>query len=488
MNGNRNVTATFIVTLDTIVATAGSNGSIAPSGVVVVNEGASQAFTITPVPGYHVADVLVDGISVGPVTGHTFTNVTARHTIDASFEQNPVDSVTTLLQAGWNMLSVPLLPANRLKTALFPSAASPAFAYDGSYQIRDTLGYGEGYWMKFPAPAANKITGTAIALDTIIVRSGWNFIGSAGHPVATSAMSQIPSGIVTSHFFGYASSYFVTDTLFPGRAYWVKTNSDGSLHPGGAVPAMTSKSAPKSGTMNTPQLNELSFSPLVAGVPDGSAERSIFFGTGEPAAEDRGGVQRALFDLPPVPPAGGFDARFATQRSVELLEPPGLSRSELPVLLQPNGDLRVSWNMHQHSFLKYMLVEKADGKVVRKQVLAATGSEIVRVGEGKEFAITAERIPERYALGQNYPNPFNPATVIGFDLPVKSIISLRVFSVLGQEVAAPIDNRVMDEGKEEIRFDASGLASGTYFYRISAVSATDASTSFVQIRKMLLLK
>ena len=55
---------------------------------MTVNYGASQTFTITPDTGYHVADVLVDGVSVGAVTSYTFTNVTANHTIAASFAIN----------------------------------------------------------------------------------------------------------------------------------------------------------------------------------------------------------------------------------------------------------------------------------------------------------------------------------------------------------------------------------------------------------------
>jgi 6-phosphogluconolactonase (cycloisomerase 2 family) len=83
------VTASFAITTFTITASAGANGSIAPSGAVTVNSGASQSFTITPNTGYRVADVLVDGSSVGAVTSFTFTNVIANHTIAASFTINP---------------------------------------------------------------------------------------------------------------------------------------------------------------------------------------------------------------------------------------------------------------------------------------------------------------------------------------------------------------------------------------------------------------
>jgi hypothetical protein len=69
----------------TITATAGAGGAIAPSGVVVVNEGDSQSFSITPNAGYVISDVLVDGASVGAVSSYTFEDVTSDHTIQAAF-------------------------------------------------------------------------------------------------------------------------------------------------------------------------------------------------------------------------------------------------------------------------------------------------------------------------------------------------------------------------------------------------------------------
>ena len=71
----------------TITATAGSNGSISPSGTVTVEDGTDQTFTITANSGYHISDVLVDGASVGAVSSYTFENVTGDHTIEATFRR-----------------------------------------------------------------------------------------------------------------------------------------------------------------------------------------------------------------------------------------------------------------------------------------------------------------------------------------------------------------------------------------------------------------
>ena len=86
----------------TITATAGANGSITPSGEVTVNKGESATFTITPNNGYHIEDVLVDGVSVGAVRSYTFTDVQANHTITATFERDsqPIHYYTITATAG----------------------------------------------------------------------------------------------------------------------------------------------------------------------------------------------------------------------------------------------------------------------------------------------------------------------------------------------------------------------------------------------------
>jgi parallel beta-helix repeat protein len=87
MDGNKTVAATFLPQF-IITATAGSGGTIDPAGGVIVNYGANQAFTITPGTNNHISDLKVDGVSQGAITVYVFTNVTAPHTIEASFAPN----------------------------------------------------------------------------------------------------------------------------------------------------------------------------------------------------------------------------------------------------------------------------------------------------------------------------------------------------------------------------------------------------------------
>ncbi len=97
-NMHRAVTTT--TTSFTITASAGTGGSISPSGSVSVASGGSQAFTITPSSGYSISNVVVDGFSAGVVSSYTFSNVTANHTISASFTANTVQTYTITASAG----------------------------------------------------------------------------------------------------------------------------------------------------------------------------------------------------------------------------------------------------------------------------------------------------------------------------------------------------------------------------------------------------
>jgi hypothetical protein len=90
------------------------------------------------------------------------------------------------------------------------------------------------------------------------------------------------------------------------------------------------------------------------------------------------------------------------------------------------------------------------------------------------------QIPSTYTLFQNYPNPFNPTTIISYELPKQTHVVLKVFDLLGREVATLV-NEQNNAGLHKVELNGQQLSSGVYFYRITA-------GDFVQIRKMLLMK
>jgi len=108
-------------------------------------------------------------------------------------------------------------------------------------------------------------------------------------------------------------------------------------------------------------------------------------------------------------------------------------------------------------------------------ILKYVGGTLVSVDENQNGIV-----PQTFALWQNYPNPFNPTTTINYDLPKSARITLKVYNIVGQEVATLVDGQ-QSAGRYSVQFNASHLASGIYFYRLQ-------SGDFVQTNKMVLVK
>jgi len=89
-------------------------------------------------------------------------------------------------------------------------------------------------------------------------------------------------------------------------------------------------------------------------------------------------------------------------------------------------------------------------------------------------------LPTEFSLSQNYPNPFNPITTISYAIPVFQNVELKVYDILGKEVATLV-NKEQQSGIYEVQFNSKELASGIYFYQIRV-------GSFVESKKMILLK
>ena len=87
---------------------------------------------------------------------------------------------------------------------------------------------------------------------------------------------------------------------------------------------------------------------------------------------------------------------------------------------------------------------------------------------------------EKFSLANNYPNPFNPSTKIQYSLPTNEFVSLKVYDIIGREVATLV-NQQQSAGVYDVNFNASNLTSGIYFYKIDA-------GSFVDVKKMMLIK
>jgi len=125
-------------------------------------------------------------------------------------------------------------------------------------------------------------------------------------------------------------------------------------------------------------------------------------------------------------------------------------------------------------------VRLGDGSDTVKQAIVFDAIKWSYRGTGPTSVSEKQTILHSYILEQNYPNPFNPATVINYQLPIANHVSLKLYDVIGREIAM-IVNEVKEAGKYSVAFDASHLPSGLYFYRITA-------GTFSETKKMSLQK
>lgn len=138
------------------------------------------------------------------------------------------------------------------------------------------------------------------------------------------------------------------------------------------------------------------------------------------------------------------------------------------------------WGGLPNSTIKDLEVREIPGGYELWMSCLGRGMAVLTVIDGTTNVENEKEIPTNFELSQNYPNPFNPTTTINYQITKNDFVSLKVYDILGNEVATLV-NEEKATGSYEINFDASSLSSGTYFYKLQA-------GSFIESKKMLLLK
>lgn len=228
---NHTIRAVFAINLYPITTEAGPHGTFFPSGTVSAPYGSSQRFVPVADSGYHVDSVFADGVSKpDSLSGYTFINVNASHTIRAAFRISPV-TITVAVSDRWNMVSLPVAPSSAMKSSLYSASATDAYWFDASrgYISYDTLQTGRAYWLKFNSAADVSMTGMPCDTLSIPLMKGWNMIGALRKPIAVADLATPTDSLTLSDVFGYSHKYSPIDSMYPGRGYWIKANRDGEL-------------------------------------------------------------------------------------------------------------------------------------------------------------------------------------------------------------------------------------------------------------------
>lgn len=140
----------------------------------------------------------------------------------------------------------------------------------------------------------------------------------------------------------------------------------------------------------------------------------------------------------------------------------------------PSGDLFSGWIPRQPfgtTVWYYLEAHSGSGRVVTRPLPGADGAYTFRVADSNTTFVQLADIPGSFNLLQNYPNPFNSSTVVEYSLPLSGFVSLKVYNLLGQEMATLFQGNQLP-GKFTAFWEASGVSSGTYFIRLDMTASS----------------
>jgi photosystem II stability/assembly factor-like uncharacterized protein len=359
---------------------------------------------------------------------------------------------------------------------------------------------GQGYWLIkkknfvissslfFPTPSS--ITG-AVNIST---RFGWNIIGTPyGVPVKWSDVRAANSLTLSDVAYGYfgAKGFQPVDVLEPYTGYYYFSNS-GSL----SIPFPFTETPDLSVQKPALQLT-LNYSSSV------NTDRTLTIGI-DPSAKS--GLDEFEVRKPPIfsdqaaiwidrPDWDAEHSRFAGDIRPAL----GDGQTWDIVLQHPAGEasrLTVENMENIPEGFDVVIVDSRSGVMLKPDahssvaIPAGKGSSNYSVIVGRQSYIrsrTESFVPQQYVLHQNYPNPFNPTTAIRFGITDDALVLIKVYDLLGREVATVVNGLLMS-GNHEYSFDGRQLASGMYIYTLKATSAADGRTLFTSSKKMILVK
>ena len=301
-------------------------------------------------------------------------------------------------------------------------------------------------------------------------------IGSRSTATDTGCVAWSGGASRVSSFFAYNGGYVIVSSLAPGKGFWIKSGAAGTITLQNC-PLGKPQAAPAGRSIE--ELNSITIRDANGGT------QTLYFGVNDE-------IQVSMYELPPVPPQGAFDARFTSADGGTMVQTHAAEVSEAiewPIAIQSSAyPLTVTWKVNGAE-AAYEL--RAGEDVVQ----TLTGEGTLRIGSEGLNRLTlrvvgGSALPKEYALWQNYPNPFNPTTNIKFALPVESKVSADVYNILGQRVATLV-NEVLPAGYHTMEWNGTGSAgqpvgSGVYFLRLHAKGAN--GKTFTDVKKLLILK
>jgi hypothetical protein len=159
-----------------------------------------------------------------------------------------------------------------------------------------------------------------------------------------------------------------------------------------------------------------------------------------------------------------------------------------PVFIDYNASVECNSRISQVNYNVWYKVKAVDNTNNLSTYSNDVSTQTLKVWDyNGDNLIINSNIPKTFTLNQNYPNPFNPVTNIQYDLPKDVFVKIKIYDLLGREIKTLV-NEFKNAGSYLVSFNGSEFASGIYFYRIQVVDPTGRTGSFVQVKRMVLIK
>jgi len=489
VTANHTIHAVFAINVYTITSSAESGGSINPSGEVKVNHGENKQYTFTPDIGYHKDSLIVDGVLVDSTTSYTFKNISANHTIRVTFAINDY-TITASASTGGIIDPIGVVHVNYGESQQFTFGPNEGYIFDSlfvdgihsdsstSYTFYNITAnhtiHAKFAINKFTITATAGAGGTINPSGAVLVDYGTNktFIitPNTGYDVDSLIVDSNKVDSTTSHTFYNVIENHTISVKFIRKKLSITANAG----PGGTVTPSGTVFVDHDGSQQfivAPDIGYNIDSVFVDGAYVDSTVSYIF----NNVTANHTIYAKFVIKKFTITATAGSHGNITPSGTVQV----NYDDSVL-FTMQPEVGYIVDSIFVDGSYA-------SNDSVYTIEHVSADHTIHVTFTFTEGVADEISGIPKEYALYQNYPNPFNPTTTLQYSLPNESRVKLTIYNVLGQ-IVETLSDAIESAGYRSVEWNAGSFPSGIYFCKLESVSISDASKSFTQVKKMLLVK
>lgn len=393
------------------------------------------------------------------------------------------DTVTIVrnYQSGWRTASVPVVLSNYSAQSVFPTAIS-VYKYLGGYISADPLENGPGYWVNFSSATQKTFVGWPLNYLAILVTPGWNITGTLSSDFSVSDICTEPADILDL-IYGYENGYILmtADSLLkPGKGYWVKTKN---LTVGGHL--ILNKNGDPCWMPKITSSFDIDLSGMDKFIVTDAEENSQTLFVSNTDIDSF--MVNLNLDLPPIFSELDFDSRFQYNEYVKKVSADS-GLVDLNILIHANSyPITLTWELNPENGIEYSFInDSGTGKIsaslnkLNQLTFYNLNDNMIKLSAMANEREGLSNIPLKYNLNQNFPNPFNPVTTIKYDIINVQDVKVTIYDILGREIKTLV-NEQQQPGSYTIKWDASDISSGVYFYQLK-------TKDYISTKKMIFLK